>query len=119
MRIFPKGGTKLQVAAEGLQDVLPGPDGIGAADADGLVTAKGADAIGNEVVRAPVAPADDVARPGGGGAVGPVLRGILREERFQICAENEFRTTLGGTVGIMAAQRVIFPVSPDPFLIFI
>ena len=48
--------------------MLPGPNGMGALDADGLMTAQGANAIGNEAVRTPVAPADDVSRPRGGGA---------------------------------------------------
>ena len=83
-RILRKKGAELQVAAEGFQDMLPGPDGMGAADADGLMSAQGADAIGNETFRAPVAAADDVARPGGSGADDPVLCGALREKRIQI-----------------------------------
>ncbi len=63
--------------------MLPGPDGLGAADADGLTTAQGADAIGNEAVRTPVAAADDVACSGGGGTNQSGSHGILREERFQ------------------------------------
>ena len=66
--ILPQGGAELQITAEGFQDVLPGPNGMGIADADGLMSAQGADAIGNEAVRTPVAAADDVARPGRGGA---------------------------------------------------
>jgi hypothetical protein len=31
LRIFPQGSAKQQVTAEGFQDVLPGPDGTGAA----------------------------------------------------------------------------------------
>jgi len=54
-----------------------------------------------------------------GGADGPVLRGARREERFQISAENEFRTTLGRAVRIITAHRVIFPVAPDPSPVFI
>ena len=68
LRILPQGGAEQQVAAKGFQDVLPGPDGMGLADADELPAAEGADAIGNEAIRTPVAPADNVARPGGGGA---------------------------------------------------
>ncbi len=33
LRIFAKGGAQPQIAAEGFQDVLPGPDRMGAADA--------------------------------------------------------------------------------------
>jgi len=99
--------------------VLPGPNRAGAADADGLMSAQGADAIGNEAVRTPVAAADDVARPGGGGADRPALRDVLREKRFQISAENEFCAPLGRAVGIMAAHRIVFPVTPDPFPVFI
>ncbi len=86
---------------------------------DGLMKAQGTDAVRNESVRAPVATADDVARPGGSGTDGPVLRSALREKRLQISAENELRTALGGTVGIIPAQRVVFPVAPDPLLVFI
>jgi hypothetical protein len=75
-----KKGTEQQVTAEGFQDMLPGPDGMGTADADGLMTAQGADAIGNEAVRIPVAPADDVARPDRGGADAPVCLRALRKE---------------------------------------
>jgi hypothetical protein len=68
LRILPQGGAELQVTAKGFQDVLPRADSIRAADADGLMAAQGADAVGNEAVRTPVAPADDVARPGRSGA---------------------------------------------------
>ena len=73
---LPQGGAKAEIAAEGFQDMLPGPDGTGITNADRLLSAEEADAIGNEAVRTQVAPADDVARPGGGSAD---LR-ILREE---------------------------------------
>ncbi len=119
LRIFAKGGAHPQIAAEGFQDMLPGPDRMGAADADGLMKAQGADAIRNESVRAPVAAADDVTRPGGSGTDDPVLRSTLREKRLQISTENELRTALGSAVGVMAAQRVVFPVAPDPFPVFI
>lgn len=49
--ILPQGGGELQVTAEGFQDVLPRADGMGAADANGLITAQGADTVGNEAVR--------------------------------------------------------------------
>ena len=62
------GRRRVQIAAEGLQDVLPGTNGLGAADSDGLMTAQGTDAIRNEAVCAPVAAADDVASPGRCGA---------------------------------------------------
>jgi len=68
--ILPQGGAKLQITAEGFQDVLPKANGVGAADADGLMTAQCADAIGDEAVCAPVAAADDVSCTGGGGADG-------------------------------------------------
>lgn len=38
LRILPQGGAEQQVTAEGFQNVLPGPDGMGAADADGLMS---------------------------------------------------------------------------------
>ena len=66
--ILPEGGAKLQITAEGFQDMLPGPDGMGAADAYGLPAAECADAVGNEAVCAPVTTANDVARPCGGSA---------------------------------------------------
>ena len=78
--ILPQGGAEQQVTAEGFKDMLPGPNRVGAADADRLMSAQGADAIGHEAVRTPVAAADDVARSGGGGGDRPVLRGSLREE---------------------------------------
>jgi len=113
--------------------MLPRANGTGAADANELMTAQGADAIGNEAIFAPVATADNVARPGGGSADYRILgtrsthsglaehvpRILLREKRFQISAEDQFRTPFGGAVGIIAAHRVVFPVSPDPFLVFI
>jgi len=77
-RILPQSGAELQVAAEGFQDELPGPDGMGAADANGLVSAQGADAIGYEAIHTPVAAADNVARPGGGGAETGAARRNLR-----------------------------------------
>jgi len=90
---------------------------MGAADADGLPAAEGADAVGNEAVCAPVATADDVARPCGGGAESGTAR--LRKEGLQISAENKFRATFGGAVGVVAAHRIIFSVAPDPFPVFI
>ena len=76
--VLPEGGAKLQITAEGFQDMLPGTYRMGAADADGLPAAEGADAVGNEAVCAPVATADDVARPCGGGAEPGTAR--LRKE---------------------------------------
>ena len=38
------------VAVEGLEDVLPGADGVGAADADGLAGEEAADEVGDEAV---------------------------------------------------------------------
>jgi len=154
-----KKGTEQQVAAEGFQDVLPGPDGTGIADADAFIGAQSPNAVRNDTIFTPIPTADDVARPGGGGAEpgvdiaavgvgvgnlwtryrilsfdrlrmsvhsghvprfpGHVPRILLREERFQICAENEFRTPLRGAVGVMTAHRVIFTITPDPFLVFI
>jgi len=64
LRIPPEGGAEMEVAAEGFQNMLPGPDGAGAADADGLPCAEGADTVGNEAIFAPVATTDDVASPG-------------------------------------------------------
>ena len=110
---------------------------MGAADADGLPAAEGADAVGNEAVCAPVTTANDVARPGGSGAesgtarrnlgtrsqfltkLGHVPRFRLRKEGLQISAENKFRATFGGAVGVVAAHRIIFSVAPDPFPVFI
>ena len=43
----------------------------------------------------------------------------MGKERFQISAENEFCAPLGRAVGIMAAHRIVFPVTPDPFPVFI
>jgi len=114
--------------------MLPGPDGMGAADADGLPAAEGADAVGNEAVCAPVTTANDVARPCGGSAESGTARRNLGtrsqfltklghvprfKEGLQISAENELRTTFGGAVGIMTAHRVVFSVAPDPFPVFI
>ena len=57
------------VAVEGLEDVLPGADGVRAADADGLAGEEAADEVGDEAVERPVASADDVAGAGGGDGV--------------------------------------------------
>ena len=115
LRILPQGCTELQISAEGFQDMLPRPDGTGIADTNGLISAQSADTIGDEAVSAPVAAADDVACSGGGCADGR----NLRKERFQISAENELCTPFGRTVGVMAAHRIVFPVSPYPFVVLI
>jgi hypothetical protein len=54
------------VAVEGIEDVLPGADGVRAADADGRAGEEAADEVGDEAVGRPVAAADDVAGAGGG-----------------------------------------------------
>ncbi len=54
------------VAVDGFEDVLPGANGLGAADADGFAGEEPADEIGDEAVGGPVAAADDVTGAGGG-----------------------------------------------------
>ncbi len=54
------------VAVQGLEDVLPGADGVGAADGDGCAGEEAADEVGDEAIERPVAAADDVAGAGGG-----------------------------------------------------
>ena len=54
------------VAVKGLEDVLPGADGVGMANADGLAGEEAADEVGEKAVGGPVAAADDVAGAGSG-----------------------------------------------------
>lgn len=76
-RILRKQGAEPQIAAQGFQDVLPGPNSMGAADAYLLPTNEGADAIGNEAVLAPVSSADDVACTGRSGADIAAMGGLF------------------------------------------
>ncbi len=99
--------------------MLPWPNGTGAADADGFILAQGTNAIGNEAIHAPITAADDVARPGGGCTDASVLCSVLREKRFQISVENDFRASFGCTVGVMSAQRIVFPVAPNPLSVIV
>jgi len=48
------------VAEQGFHDVLPGADGVGAADEDGVAGKEAADEVGDKAVEGPVASADDV-----------------------------------------------------------
>ena len=89
------------------------------ADADGLMTTQSTNAIGNEAVSAPITATDDITCPGGSGTDGSVKHDTLREKRFLVGVEDQFRAPFGGTIGIMAAHRIVFPVAPDPFPVFI
>ena len=46
--VLPEGGAEEQITVKGFQNVLPGPDGVGVANADGPPAAEGADAVGDE-----------------------------------------------------------------------
>ena len=54
------------VAGEGIEHMLPGADGVGAADVNRLIGEEAADEVGDEAVGGPVAAADDVAGARGG-----------------------------------------------------
>ena len=60
--------------------------------------------------------ADDVAGAGGGDG-DFVLRSISPvKKRISIGAGDQFRTGLAVAVGIVAAERIVFAVGPDPLL---
>ena len=97
---------------ERFEDVLPGADGEGAADADGLACEEAADEVGDEAVGGPVAAADDVAgaRGGEGDAVfGELVDG---EEGLAVGGGDDLGAGLGAGVGVVAAEGVGLAVGP-------
>jgi hypothetical protein len=111
--------SEADVAVEGLEDVLPGADGVRAANADGLAGEEAADEVGDEAVGGPVAATDDVASAGGGD--GDAVLGEFGdgEIRLAVGGGDDFGARLGARVGVVAAQRVGLAVAPHPFLVLV
>ena len=63
--MLQQAATQLQIPAQALQNMLPGPYRLRITDHDGLPCMQRAKAVGYQPVLAPVATADGVARPGG------------------------------------------------------
>ena len=112
------GGEELrgegEVAAEGLEDVLPGAGGGGVAHGDGLAGLEGAHGIGDDAVFGPVAAADDIAGAGAGDA-----DAVAFEERFAPGGDGEFGAGLARAVGIVAAERVFLAIAVVPLAVFV
>ena len=102
------------VAVKGLEDVLPGADGVRAAGGDGGSGEKTADEVGNEAVERPVAAANDVA--GAGGGYGYAMPGEVAggEEGLAEGGGDDLGAGLGGGVGVVAAEGGRFRGSPRP-----
>jgi hypothetical protein len=93
-----------QVAEQGVEGVLPGPERIGHAQRRRLAGGEGGEQIGQQAMRAPVAAADDVAGAGRGKARG-VRRGKVG---LAPGTDRDFGAALAGTVGIMPPHGRVF-----------
>ena len=83
--------------------MLPRPDRLGIAQGEGLAPGGRADEVGNQAIDRPVAAADDIAGAGAGQANAPV-----REKPLGVSGGDQFLARLGGAVGIVAAERIVF-----------
>ncbi len=110
---------ELDVAEDGFEDVLPGADGVGAADADGLAGEEAADEVGDEAVGGPVAAADDVAGACGGDGAVVVGDAVDGEVTLAEGGGDDLGAGLGAGVGVVAAERVGFAVAPEPLFVFV
>src|ERR1041384_7718856 len=94
--------------------MLPGPRRQFVSDRNGFTLSQGSDAVGYNPVRRPVTAANDISRPRTGN-----LDRMGTKKRSAIRMNDHFCAGFAGTIRIMAAQRIFFPVSVDPFTIFV
>jgi len=99
--------------------MLPGPDGVGAADEDGLFGEEAADEVGDETVSRPVAATDDVAGAGGGEGDAVVGEFGEGEEGLAVGGGDDLSAGLGAGVRVIAAEGISLAIAPDPFLVLI
>ena len=106
----------MEVAGDGLQNVLPGAGGYFVADGDGLAGGEGPETVGYDAVGGPVSAADDVAGAGTGEEDEGVGTG---EVGSAVGSDGDFRSSFAGTVGIVPAHGVLLAIGVEPLAVFI
>ncbi len=110
--VAAEGLGQLEVPLQGIEDVLPRPHRRRRTDVKGRSGLRGADEIGHQPVRGPVTATDDIARANRGHA--DVASGVKRiAERRR----DDLLASLGGGVGIPAAERLVLAVGPLPLAV--
>jgi hypothetical protein len=95
--------------------VLPGTHGAGIAECERLPGRYRPNEIRYDPVGRPVAPTDNVATP----RVRYQYAIATLGQRCAVGGRNQFGASLGCAIGILAAERILLAVSPDPILVAI
>ena len=99
VRRRPKSLGENHVAAQRLQNVLPGPDGVRPPDLRHFSRLPGAQDIRDQAVARPVAPADHIA-----GARAGHRHALLGQERLPIAGDADLARGLARRIRIVAAE---------------
>jgi hypothetical protein len=108
-----------QVAAQRLEDVLPGADPVRVAHRDGLPRRERGDGVRDDPVPGPVAAADDVAGPGRGHHHAVLGDPPRREEGATPGGRHQLGRPLRHRVDIMAAHGLVLAVAVGPLVVLV
>src|ERR1039458_1382347 len=99
--------------------MLPGPYRVWIANFHNLRGVQGANDICNQPVTRPVAPANYVSSSRRCQSHMMFSVGIRWKIRVAVSADDKLRACLAAAIRVVTAERVVFPIGPDPFAILV